>query len=94
MKKPWYKRLEVWGTALQGLSTILMLLPSSTTAYKVGAGIGMAVGTVTQIKGLLKGYQADNLHPIITKAMDGIPNKVTGVKGSSNQLPSGLSNDK
>lgn len=78
----WYKRLEVWGTLLQGISGILLLFPGHTTAHLVGAGLGIGIGTATQVKGLLKGYQADNLPDGITKVMDSIPDSLTGVKGS------------
>ena len=79
----WFKRLEVWGTILQGTSAILMLFPNVSTAYHIGAAIGIVVGTTTQIKGLLTGYQSDNLPSGITKVMDKIPDKITGIKGSA-----------
>ncbi|MHB8483280.1 MAG: hypothetical protein ACYDBV_11205 [Nitrospiria bacterium] len=82
MKKSWYSRLEVIGTVLQGLSAILMLFPGVSTAYHIGAAIGIVVGTITQVKGLQTGYKSDNLPSGITKVMDQIPDSITGVKGS------------
>lgn len=81
--KPWYLRKEVLGTALSTVSGLLMLFPSHTTAYKVGATIGITLGGITGIIGLRKGYQANNLPDGITKVMDAIPDSLTGVKGSS-----------
>jgi hypothetical protein len=78
----WFKRLEVWGTILQGASAILMLFPNVSAAYHIGAAIGIIVGTATQVKGLTTGYQSDNLPSGITKIMDKIPDSLTGVKGS------------
>jgi len=81
-KKPWYERLEVWGTVLQGLSGLFLLFPTNTVIHIIGTGLGLVVGTATQIKGLTKGYQSDNLPSGLTKVMDNIPDNITGVKGS------------
>lgn len=81
-KKAWYLRKEVIGTAVSSLSSLLLLFPQHTTAHVVGAGLGIALGAVTTILGLKKGYEADNLPSGITKVMDAIPDSITGVKGS------------
>lgn len=82
--KPWYERLEVWGTVLQGLSGLFLLFPAATTVHVVGVALGLIVGTATQVKGLRVGYQSNNLPSGITKVMDKIPGPITGVKGSLN----------
>lgn len=40
-------------------------------------------------KSVKKGYEADKLPSLITKVMDKIPDKYTGVKGSANESGSG-----
>jgi len=81
-KKSWWKRAEVIGTVLQGLSGIFLLFPASSTVHIVGAAIGFVVGTITQVHGLQVGYQSGNLSSGITSVMDKIPDTITGVKGS------------
>lgn len=80
-KKKWYLRKEVWGAALTGVSSLLMLFPNFTTAYKIGAGIGIAVGTAKTVEGLKTGYESDNLPSGISKVMDAIPDSITGTRG-------------
>jgi hypothetical protein len=65
-KKSWYKRKEVWGTALTAVSGLLTLFAEHTIAYKVGFGLGIIISAV----GLKQGYKANNLPSGITKTID------------------------
>lgn len=79
--KPWYARMEFWGSLIMPASGILMLFSPNTIAYKVGAGLGFLAGSGLFGAGSKKGYQSDNLPGGLTKVMDMIPDSITGVKG-------------
>ena len=83
MKIKFWKRKEVWGTALTILSfapEMLGLFPQHTLAFKIATPIGLILAAL----GLRSGYKADNLPSGITRVMDKAPDTVTGVKGSDN----------
>lgn len=84
--KKWYERKEFWGAVLTTASSLLLIFPSNTVAHQIGATINVAVGTGLLGIGAKKGYQADNLPSGLTKVMDMIPDKITGVKGENAKL--------
>jgi hypothetical protein len=79
-ERKWWKRKEVWGGVLTVLSAGLELFAAPhTLGYKAGILIGVGLS----VWGFRKGYQADNLPSGISKVMDRIPDKITGVRGSA-----------
>ena len=95
--KPWYKRKEFWGPIIAAGSAALgylpdaapmiiqKLVPAHTLVFQLAQPIGILLGGLFTAMGLKKGYKADNLPSGITKAMDKIPDSLTGVKGASNE---------
>lgn len=80
-KKAWYKRKEFWGSALTTASGLLMLFSPNTVAYKIGTGLSIIAGSGLIGQGLKTGYQSDNLPSGLTRVLDLIPDRITGVKG-------------
>lgn len=80
-KIPFYKDENFWGNALtvtSGLAGILTLFSPNTLAYKIGAGLGIAVGVGMKLRGK---YKKDDLPSGLSTRMDKISNKITGVRG-------------
>lgn len=67
-------------TAISFAPEILQIFPEHTVAFKLALPIGFALKLF-----LVKAdYKKDVLPSGITKAIDKLPNKITGVKGSTN----------
>jgi hypothetical protein len=78
----WYQKKEIWGlVAVGGLTG--SQFPSHTTAFKVGVYLNSLVAIGLAWFGIKDGYANDNLPSGLSKVMDMISNKITGVKGSA-----------
>ena len=89
-KIKFWQRKEVWGTALTLLSfspeivnsfVDIGILPEYTLVAKLATPIGLILTAL----GLRSGYKDNNLPGGLTKAMDKIPDTITGVRGSGNE---------
>lgn len=89
-KVKWYQRKEVWGTALTLLSFSPDIVNSFVDVgllpeYTIVAKLATPVGLILTVLGLRSGYKDNNLPGGLTKAMDKIPDSITGVRGSGNK---------
>lgn len=89
-KLVWYKRKEIWGAALTLLSFSPEIVNSFVSVgilpeYTIVAKLATPIGLILTALGLRSGYKDNNLPGGITKAMDQIPDSITGVKGSGNE---------
>jgi hypothetical protein len=94
-KKSWWKTIESLGAAALGL---LAFAPEIIDAlvqtdllkdYTLVAKLALPLSVLVKALGLKKQYLLNNLPSGLTKFMDQVPDKYTGVKGSN--LPGGLS---
>ena len=89
-KVKWYKRKEVWGTALTLLSFSPELINSVVDVgllpeYTLVAKLATPIGLILTALGLRAGYKDNNLPGGLTRVMDKIPDNISGVKGSGNK---------
>ena len=89
-KVKWYQRKEVWGTALTLLSFSPELVNSFVDIgilpeYTLVAKLATPIGLILTALGLRSGYKEDNLPGGITKTMDKMSDKITGIRGSENK---------
>lgn len=86
-KVKWYQRKEVWGTALTLLSFSPELINSFVDVgvlpeYTIVAKLATPIGLILTALGLRSGYKDNNLPGGLTKLMDKVPDRISGVKGS------------
>jgi len=91
-KVKWYQRKEVWGTALTLLSfspeivnsfVDIGILPEYTLVAKLATPIGLVLTAL----GLRSGYKDNNLPGGLIRAMDKMPDNITGTRNSGNKTP-------
>ena len=76
----WLKTVgQAAGTVLVAYAPeILQLFPEQTLLFK----LALPIGFMLKLMFLRKDYKADGLPDGLSKVMDKIPNKITGIKGS------------
>ena len=89
-KIKFWQRKEVWGAALTLLSFSPELIHSFVDVgflpeYTIVAKLATPIGLILTALGLRSGYKDNNLPGGLTKAMDKMPDSVTGVRGSGNE---------
>lgn len=88
-KSSWLKTAESIGAAaLSVLSFAPEIIDALTSSgflkeYTLVAKLGLPLAVILQSLGIRRGYKKDNLPSGLTKALDKIPDAITGVKGSN-----------